>query len=88
MSEIIRRNKITVTMEKIGSRYIVTDVAKTSDEGKKTKGKWIKNSSPDSSLFSTRWYCSECGEWQTYGTTKFCMNCGADMRGGETDDKE
>lgn len=28
-----------------------------------------------------RFYCSACGDWQTYGTPAFCPNCGADMRG-------
>lgn len=26
-----------------------------------------------------RFYCSECGEWQTYGEPKFCPKCGARM---------
>lgn len=31
-------------------------------------------------FFKRRWYCSSCGRWQTHGSTKFCPNCGADMR--------
>lgn len=78
--EIRRRNKVTVEMGKTDKNYIVTNV-------KKTKGKWVKKYFPDEpALFRERWYCSECGDWQTYGKTNFCMNCGADMRGGETDD--
>lgn len=30
-----------------------------------------------------RFYCGRCGNWQTYGKTRFCPNCGADM---EVDD--
>lgn len=26
-----------------------------------------------------RFYCSACGEWQCYGTTEYCMHCGAKM---------
>ena len=26
-----------------------------------------------------RFYCSECGKWQTYGMLKFCPNCGSEM---------
>ena len=26
-----------------------------------------------------RFYCSECSHWQTYGKTKFCCHCGAEM---------
>ena len=28
-----------------------------------------------------RFYCTECGDWQTYGKTKYCQNCGAKMDG-------
>ena len=31
-------------------------------------------------LFRRRWYCSSCGDWQTYGTD-YCPMCGAYMRG-------
>lgn len=30
-------------------------------------------------LFKYRFYCSECGNWQSYGRTLFCPNCGAKM---------
>ena len=30
-----------------------------------------------------RFYCSECGEWQTYGKTKYCPDCGARMDNAE-----
>ena len=30
---------------------------------------WLKN----------RYVCSQCGNWQTYGRTPFCPNCGAKM---------
>lgn len=30
---------------------------------------WLKN----------RYCCSECGNWQSYGRTPFCPNCGAKM---------
>ena len=26
-----------------------------------------------------RYYCSECGDWQTYGETDYCPNCGYPM---------
>lgn len=40
----------------------------------------------DDALFRKKFYCSKCGEGQTYGKPKFCMNCGACMKGGEADD--
>ena len=86
MKEIRRRNRITVEVENVGRGYIVTNVKKESEE--KPNGEWITKFFPDdeSPLFRKRYYCSVCGEWQTYGKTKFCMNCGADMRGDEADD--
>lgn len=32
-----------------------------------------------SGLFRRRYYCPNCGDWQTYGATKYCPNCGANM---------
>lgn len=32
--------------------------------------------------FRTKFYCSACGEWNTYGTPAYCMHCGAKMRNG------
>ena len=26
-----------------------------------------------------KFYCSACGDWNTYGKSKFCPNCGAVM---------
>lgn len=34
------------------------------------------------SFFTSRWYCSECGEFQIYGAFKYCPNCGCRMDGG------
>ena len=30
-------------------------------------------------FFRDRFYCSRCGDYQTYGATPFCCNCGAPM---------
>ena len=30
-------------------------------------------------LFRRRFYCPFCGEWQTYGVTRYCPECGAEM---------
>ena len=27
----------------------------------------------------TYFYCDRCGDWTTYGRTRYCMNCGAHM---------
>ena len=46
------------------------------------QGEWIERPSEDW-ISIRRWYCSECGEWQTYGMTNFCPNCGARMKGAD-----
>ena len=48
------------------------------------KGKWEERIVEDREkdpvgLFRRRWYCSVCGEWQTYGKTRYCSDCGAKM---------
>lgn len=43
-------------------------------------GHWTEVNIPDESpYFRRRWYCSNCGDWQTYGEPKFCPMCGARM---------
>ena len=48
------------------------------------KGEWEERPSEDW-ISIRRWYCSECGEWQTYGMTNYCPNCGCRMKGAEND---
>lgn len=48
------------------------------------RGKWGEKYIEDAEPFlRRRFYCSACGEWQTYGETNYCPNCGAkmDMKG-------
>lgn len=33
----------------------------------------------DNPFFRRRFYCSNCGGWNTYGMTRFCPECGARM---------
>ena len=32
-------------------------------------------------FFRQKFYCSACGEWNTYGMTAYCPKCGARMDG-------
>ena len=53
-------------------------------------GHWIFITVDDSEndpigFFKHRYECSVCGEWQTYGTTKYCPNCGAAMEVNKDD---
>lgn len=40
-------------------------------------GAWKKVIVPDASWDRIRFYCPACGQWQTYGESKYCPNCGA-----------
>lgn len=49
-------------------------------------GKWNTFYREDAPPFlRTIYYCSHCGEGNTYGKSDFCPMCGADMRGGADD---
>ena len=54
-------------------------------EERETPAYWINrtvNNGPldPAGLFRNRFECSACGEWQTYGETKYCPNCGKPMQ--------
>ena len=49
-------------------------------EPERKRGEW-KDRGED---YMIRWICSECGRKDTH-VYNFCPDCGADMRGGETD---
>lgn len=46
-------------------------------------GTWTERYMEDDECRFTRhrWYCSECGKWQCYGKSDYCLNCGAKMDG-------
>ena len=53
-------------------------------EERETPAYWISrtvNNDPvdPAEIFRNRFECSACGEWQTYGKTKRCPNCGKIM---------
>ncbi len=40
-------------------------------------GQWTEVELEDGGMFmNRRWYCGDCGEWNTYGETPFCPYCG------------
>lgn len=43
-------------------------------------GKWIaKYDEKAEPLKRWKYYCTACGDWNTYGKPSFCMKCGARM---------
>ena len=79
MGDMISRAELfnrLATVKDLGEAFAVI-------QGMPTKeGHWDERIIEDGDPFSRRrWYCSHCGSWQTYGGTKFCPMCGADMRG-------
>ena len=51
-------------------------------EDRNEEGEWMYKFEENSEnlFFRRRWYCSKCGDWNTYGETKYCMNCGSPMK--------
>lgn len=48
------------------------------------KGEWIEECDEKAEPLKRReFYCTVCGNWNTYGKPKFCMKCGARMDGEE-----
>lgn len=44
------------------------------------EGEWSEEYDPnDAPFFRRKYRCSACGEWNTYGFTRFCPHCGARM---------
>ena len=44
------------------------------------KGEWEERFVEcDNPFFRRRFYCSACGDWNTYGMTRYCPDCGAKM---------
>lgn len=57
---------------------IVSDLSEKIDMTTGT-AKWTAKSNVD----DERFYCSKCGDWNTYGMTNYCPNCGAKMENAE-----
>lgn len=47
-------------------------------------GTWKKDTDNTRTWDRVRFYCSVCGDWQTYGETDYCSHCGARMKKPET----
>ena len=62
---------------------IVSDLSEKIDMTTGT-AKWAAQSESISDFaIHERFYCSKCGDWNTYGMTNYCPNCGAKMENAE-----
>lgn len=62
---------------------IVNDLSEKIDTTTGT-AKWIvKPDVSEKSHCSERFYCSKCGDWNSYGKANYCPNCGAKMTNAE-----
>ena len=43
-------------------------------------GHWTVERDDNRTWDRVRFICSACGEWQTYGKTNYCPDCGAKMQ--------
>ena len=57
------------------------DEAHTVDAAPVRHGSWSETYDPDDGFMAKKYYCSACGDWNTYGKSHFCPNCGAKMDG-------
>ena len=82
LEEEIRTHKIGLSFLD-GQRVALIQVVKNLEdilEDHEQTGHWIENKDDTRGMFDKlRFYCSECGKWQTYGKTDFCPKCGAKM---------
>ena len=69
----------------IGEAIMTIDNAPTFEE--RPQGKWEEDWQEDLDFMSRKgWKCPFCKWRTTYGESNFCMNCGADLRGGKASD--
>lgn len=52
-------------------------------------GEWIdRYDEDDKPFFKRKYVCSACGDWNTYGKSDYCPNCGAKMDGERKEGQE
>ena len=77
--EIIERYKLRIPPTVYYD--LLADVREAEEESK--PGHWREDIDNNRRWDRVRFYCSECGDWQTYGKTHYCPNCGAQMINGK-----
>ena len=56
------------------------DMAIKALEQEPKTGHWREDIDNNRRWDRVRFYCSKCGDWQIYGKTHYCPNCGAKMQ--------
>ena len=66
----------------MGDMMVVMQAAMGEMEQPEQKlGEWEERYVDDENpFFRKRYYCSVCGDWNTYGKPEYCPNCGARMK--------
>lgn len=65
---------------------LLADVQEAEEEQEPKTGHWREDIDNNRKWDRVRFYCSECGDWQTYGKTHYCPNCGVKMAESEVKD--
>ena len=76
--EVIEKRYATLDEEERKALYLAIEALK-----QEPIGHWIIDIDESRRWDRKRFYCSECGDWQTYGETKFCPECGCAMERSE-----
>lgn len=73
-----------VYRERLDTRERIANLVERMPTIDPPQGEWEERIVEDAELwFRRRFYCSNCGGWNTYGMTRYCPDCGAKMEGGE-----
>ena len=75
-------------MQALADLQAIKELPSVTPQEPKT-GHWREDIDNNRRWDRVRFYCSECGDWQTYGKTPHCPNCGCRMvEPQERSDKE
>lgn len=79
MSAIDAMDMMDILVKTLNTAVVIEPESEDADK----KGQWRVDTDVSRSWDRTRFYCSKCRDWQTYGETRFCPNCGSPMEVSE-----
>ncbi len=86
MEDLISRADLFKELSVIQYRPVSTAMKIIKEMPTKTypTGEWVEEYDESAGIFfRRRWRCTNCNDWQTYGTSDYCPNCGAKMKGSK-----